>query len=247
MDVLLIIACFVGIVLWKIKKPFIKGKIGEMSVAALLSFLPKSKYVVLNDLMFKIGGNTTQIDHIVVSIYGIFVIETKNYKGWIFGNENGDYWTQNIWGKKYALYNPLYQNKRHISFLLRKFNMLEERCMYIFPVVVFLRASKLRLTGDCDCVLKLYELISYIHSFKHEIMTIDDCNYIASIFQENNVEDRSVRKTHKHNVKFAKRRHENKVMSGICPRCGGDLIKKAGRYGDFYGCSNYPLCKYSHK
>ena len=98
---ILIIIFTIGIIYLKINLPFIKGKLGEKSVATILSFLPKDEYVVLNDIMLKNGNSTTQIDHIVVSIYGIFVIETKNYKVWIFGNAHKDYWTQNILGNKY--------------------------------------------------------------------------------------------------------------------------------------------------
>lgn len=234
----------VGIIYIKINLPTIKGKIGEKSVEAVLSLLPKNKYVVLNDLMFKNGSYTTQIDHIVVSIYGIFVIETKNYKGWIFGNANKDYWTQNIWGHKYSLYNPLLQNENHISFLLRKFNILRKKRTSIFPIVVFLSASRLQLIGDCDCVLWLRELRSYIRSFSQDIMTIDDCKNIASMLQTNSIEDSSERKAHKNNVKSAIYRHGNIVSQGICPHCGGRLVLRNSKYGDFYGCSNYPRCRY---
>lgn len=242
---ILAIIFIVGLFYLKFKLPTIKGKIGERSVATILSFLPKDEYVVLNDLMFKNGEYTTQIDHIVVSVYGIFVIETKNYKGWIFGNENTDYWTQNIWGNKYPMYNPIIQNRNHISFLLRKFNLLSEKRTSIFPIVVFISASKLQLSGDCDCVLWLRELKSYIRSFTQNVMTFDDCNYIASMFLKNNIKDRKERKAHKNNVKSAIYRHENNVSQGICPSCGGRLVLRNGKYGVFYGCSNYPRCKYT--
>ena len=61
------------------------GKAGEKRVARKLDWLPK-EYIILNDIMLPTQYGTTQIDHIVVSPYGIFVIETKNYKGWIFGH-----------------------------------------------------------------------------------------------------------------------------------------------------------------
>jgi hypothetical protein len=64
--------------------PKIKGAIGEKSVAFLLSGLDKRKYKLINNIMLSVGNKTTQIDHIIVSNYGIFVIETKNYKGWMF-------------------------------------------------------------------------------------------------------------------------------------------------------------------
>ena len=64
-------------------KPRVKGKMGEATVSMLLKKLDKNKYQVVNDVLLSAeGGNTrtTQIDHVVVSIYGIFSIETKNYK-----------------------------------------------------------------------------------------------------------------------------------------------------------------------
>src|SRR5450631_2320313 len=70
--------------------PKIKGAIGEKSVAFFLSGLDKTKYKLINNIMLQVGNKTTQIDHVIVSNYGIFVIETKNYKGWIVGNEFDD-------------------------------------------------------------------------------------------------------------------------------------------------------------
>ena len=37
------------------------------------------------------------------------------------------------------------------------------------------------------------------------------------------------------------------VEAGICPRCGGHLVEREGRYGPFYGCENYPKCKFTKK
>ena len=91
-----------------------KGAIGEKRVAHILKKLPEDRYKVINNLLIQNNGYTTQIDHIVVSVYGIFVIETKTYKGWIYGGENSDYWTQNIYGNKYQLRNPIHQNYGHI-------------------------------------------------------------------------------------------------------------------------------------
>ena len=91
-----IVAIFVLVILWRRSK----GKRGEKQVAVLLSLLPQKDYKVINDLLIQSGGHSAQIDHVVVSAYGIFVIETKYYKGWIYGGENSEYWTQNIYGHK---------------------------------------------------------------------------------------------------------------------------------------------------
>jgi hypothetical protein len=105
-SVLVFVALIVLGVLWRKTK----GRRGEKQVAALLALLPKDRYKVINDLLIQKGGHSTQIDHVVVSVYGVFVIETKYYRGWIYGGENSEYWTKNVYSHKYELRNPLWQN-----------------------------------------------------------------------------------------------------------------------------------------
>ena len=103
-----------------------KGTRGERLVGSELAELP-DEYYVLNDVLLKTwNGKTSQIDHIVVSKYGVFVIETKNYSGKIYGSENAMYWKEYFnsyrryyWGdsESYDLYNPVKQNEGHIRTL----------------------------------------------------------------------------------------------------------------------------------
>lgn len=99
MEVVLIIF-FLLIILSNFYKSKIKGIIGEKTVSSILNLLDKSEYKIINDVVLKAGNTTTQIDHLVISNFGIFVIETKNYKGWILGYENSEYWTQVIFKRK---------------------------------------------------------------------------------------------------------------------------------------------------
>lgn len=71
------------------------GRIGEKNVSIMLNFLSKD-YHIFNDIYLEVNGITTQIDHLIISNYGIFVIETKNYSGWIYGGDSSEYWTQNM-------------------------------------------------------------------------------------------------------------------------------------------------------
>lgn len=236
----------VGFVAWKTNNPAIKGKMGEMNISSRLALLPKDKYIVLNDLFFKFGEYSSQIDHLVISVFGIFVIETKNYKGWIFGSSGKDRWTQNIWGNKYDLFNPIFQNESHIRFLKRHFKELSLAINFIHPIVVFLNADRLILNGDCDCVIWRRELNKYIKSFKEEVLSYEDCEKIASILLTANIKDKKLRNQHIENVYVAKNSYKKKIGNGICPRCGGSLILRNGRYCKFYGCSNYPSCRFTH-
>ena len=74
----------------------IKGFVGEKTISSILLLLDKKEYKVINNIVLKSGNITTQIDHLIILDFGILVIETKNFKGWIFGGENSEYWQQVI-------------------------------------------------------------------------------------------------------------------------------------------------------
>jgi hypothetical protein len=78
----------------------IKGWVGEVQgTLAKKIFLDSQIYIDLNNVTIPTTNGTTQIDHVIVSRYGIFVVETKNMQGWIFGSEKSPQWTQSIFGK----------------------------------------------------------------------------------------------------------------------------------------------------
>lgn len=119
MNALLGLAFLVGIttLLFEIFRATIVGKLGEAFVSRALSELEPAKYTILDDLLLPSSGSiaTTQLDHVVVSDFGIFVIETKSFKGWIFGNANAQYWTQVLYRHREKFYNPLRQNYAHVK------------------------------------------------------------------------------------------------------------------------------------
>lgn len=101
-----------------LKSARFKGWFGEFLVNTANSFcLNKKIYHTLKNITLSTHDGTTQIDHIIVSQYGIFVVETKNIKGWIFGKENEDRWTLQLFRNKYPMQNPLRQNYKHIKTL----------------------------------------------------------------------------------------------------------------------------------
>ena len=221
------------------------GVYGERCVEKCLKSLPEEEYIVLNDLYLKNGVRTTQIDHIVVSIYGIFVIETKSYKGWIYGDFNKDYWTQNIWGNKYSLYNPYFQNEGHIRFLISKFKEIREKQLSIFPIEVFVRSSKLDIRNNDGSVIAIRNLTDYIIGFNQRKLTTQECLNIVAVITENNIIDKEERQCHKQSVKQTVTKYNDQINNGLCPRCGGHLVLRNGKYGNFYGCSNFPRCRFT--
>ncbi len=118
LDQILIGIGIVCILLVTVFRSQYKGKIGEFVTAKFLRELDESKYKIMNDIKVENPSNhtkTSQIDHLVVSKYGIFVVETKAYKGKIYGKEYSHKWSQYLGNKKYDFMNPILQNYGHIK------------------------------------------------------------------------------------------------------------------------------------
>jgi hypothetical protein len=224
-----------------------KGKIGEKRVANKLDKLPKDKYRVLNDVMLRTQNGTSQIDHIVVSVYGVFVIETKFYQGWIYGGENSEYWTQNIYGNKRSFYNPILQNAGHVRVLQRALKDFGD--LFIYPIVTFSGQADLKVNVSNACVIYWNQILTTIRHFTKERLTWKQvneiCNYLDSI--KLNTKEKETLREHGRDIHNAKEKKYDALSSGRCPRCGGALILREGKYGKFYGCSNYPKCKFTHE
>ncbi len=221
-----------------------KGRIGEHRVAHILGRLPKDRYQVINDLLLRTSsGSTTQIDHVVISQYGIFVIETKFYKGWIYGGENSEFWTQNIYGNKYTLRNPILQNAGHVRVLRQ---MLKDYGDIPFiPIVAFSRQATLGVSSGTP-VIYWNQIRKVIGQFKEKRIAPDALTGIYNKLIESNIPDsKESRREHIRNVRSYEDRRNIAVASGKCPRCGGNLVLRHGKYGSFYGCSNYPRCKFT--
>jgi hypothetical protein len=114
-----------------------KGWFGERAMSRSLSRLDSTIYHAFHDLYLPRpdGQGSTQLDHVVVSPFGIFVIETKNYRGWIFSSEKQPQWTQQIYRQKSRFQNPLHQNDLHVRALVECLNLPRDAFL---PVVFFI-------------------------------------------------------------------------------------------------------------
>ena len=237
----LIILLIVISIIVAIFKPNIKGYLGEKAVTYRLSGLPVQQYIILNDVMLRTNYGTTQIDHIVVSVYGIFVIETKNYKGWITGSEYGEQWTKNMYGKKYSFRNPLKQNYAHVKALQEKMDLTEDK---FIPIVAF--------SEDSDIKVKTSKPVVYIGQIKELILTYkvvmfreDELELLARKIKTADITNKETKKQHVDQIRTNVRHDKIKISQGICPKCGGRLVERKGKYGFFTGCNNYPKCRFT--
>ncbi len=253
--IILVVSLFIYLARYNSAKQ--KGKRGEMRVSAILSKL-SDEYTILNDLVFRTEKGTTQIDHIVVSKYGIFTIETKNYRGEIYGDDNRKEWTQLIvtkvtyakkWWKTYTyvtknrFYNPVKQSVGHalrIKELLSVFPHVK-----IVPIVVFTGDAILRYVESNNHVVYEKNLLDVIDGYKTTYLTDNDVQAVLAILTSNNIRETVSDRQHVKNLRIAAREVNATINSGICPKCGGHLIKRNGKYGTFYGCSNYPKCRFT--
>ena len=192
--------------------------------------------------MLNIDGTTHQIDHIIVSKFGIYVIETKNFEGIITGSMKSNMWTQHIYRNKYKFNNPVHQNYGHIKALE---NLLHLKPDCFKSVVCFSNKSKLNIQDNNSSVINASSLLEYIYNFNDEIIIDDDINKIIKIINLNNIKDTDVREEHIKNINNKIEQNEKDINNMVCPKCGGKLVKRQGKYGEFIGCSNYPKCKFT--
>jgi hypothetical protein len=238
---ILFIALIIIFIALKVLQPKIKGFIGEYKVSTKLSFL-SGEYHVFDNVYLENNGFSTQIDHVIISPYGIFVIETKNYTGMIVGTTESEYWTKVQYKKKYKFYNPIKQNRSHVIALKRLFNLSDK---YFFPIVVFHNNAEIKVYTTED-VINFYYLRKTINRYKEEILSEKEVEELCSILKSSlNTEKRRNRK-HVQNTKRNIVQRKNLVNNRICPKCKGNLVIRQGKHGGFLGCSNYPSCKFTH-
>lgn len=228
-------------VLFVFFKPQIKGWFGEKAVSSILAMLNKDEYKVINDVMLNTEYGTSQIDHVVLSPYGIFVIETKNYKGWITGSEFSEQWTKNMYGKKYKFRNPLLQNYGHVKALEKHLGLKTED---FIPIVVFSVDAEIKVKTKSP-VIYTVNLNREIKKYQESKFTHDQVENFSDKLLTLNVSSQENKREHVSAIKTQIYENKEKIKNRICPRCGGQLIERKGKYGTFMGCSNYPKCRYT--
>ncbi len=181
-----------------IKTNWFKGIWGEFKINLFISLLlNKKQYHLIKDVTLYVGKGTTQIDHIIVSVYGIFVIETKNYKGWIFGGEHQKTWTEVFYKNKNKFQNPLHQNYKHEMTL--KF-LLEIEKEKLKPIVVFIGNSEFKTKMPINVIQGGFRLIKYIKSQKEILFSQEEVEFIINKINK----ERLIRsfKTNREHIKY---------------------------------------------
>ena len=218
----------------------LKGFDGELNGwLSKKMFLSSDTYKDFNNVTIPTGNGTTQIDHVIVSRYGIFVVETKNYKGWIYGDEKAAKWTQVLYGKKFLFQNPLRQNYRHTK-ALSEFLGIDHAKFH--SMVMFWGDSEFKTKMPENVMMKGY--IKYMKSKSEVLFTDQEVDQICEAIKTGRLPAGWT--TRRQHLESLKERHAGED----CPKCGSRLKLRTARKGknagnQFYGCSGFPRCRYT--
>lgn len=219
---------------------FLKGWFGEKkTIFNIWLTLDTKVYRRYHDVIIPTRNGTTQIDHLLVSKYGLFIVETKNKKGWIFGSADQPKWTQSIYGNNYSFQNPLRQTFRQKKVLAEYLNASES---YIHTVIFF--------NGDCEFKTQMPKnvinsgLSKYIKQFKNPIIDQRSLNDIINRLDLHETHSELSKKDHLRSV------DSRRSSNTICPKFGANLVERMARNGSnagtkFLGCQNYPKCRFT--
>jgi len=218
----------------------LRGWFGEKKTAFNMWLsLDSSNYQRFHDVIIPSRNGTTQIDHLLVSPYGLFIVETKNKKGWIFGSGDQPKWTQTLYGKKYSFQNPIRQTFRQKKVLSEFLGVKESMVQSIIYFV-----------GDCKFKTRLPDNVinsrlgKYIKKFQDRILTPQETHRIVGKL-ERHVSESSL--TTRDHVRSLRERHSSTT---VCPKCGSNLVERTARKGSnagskFLGCEDYPRCRFT--
>lgn len=160
----------------------LKGWFGELKLRLAMWFFLGSKYKTFTNVTIKLPhGKTSQIDHIVVSPQGIFVIETKNYKGLLSAGGKGNYWKQSLGRRSFTFYSPVKQNNGHISSL--KF-MLKNKSYPYHNIVCFVGEAEFEGAMPNGVSTSILGAIRLIKSYKVKAIKKNEVKHIAQMIDK---------------------------------------------------------------
>ncbi|NLO45067.1 MAG: DNA-binding protein [Clostridiales bacterium] len=252
-------------------------KLTERELRLVKLFGRKGK-VLRNVYVPKDNEETSEIDVVYITQKGIFVIESKNYSGWIFGDEGSLYWTVMLPNKmKNRFYNPIKQNQTHIKWLEQYLN----DDIPLFSIIAFserCELKKLTINSEDIHVIKrdrLYATVRSIWNSAEDALDDEKVDLVYKKLKSLTKVDDAIKAAHIESIQERyKKREETPAQqtettdtikteeiepspdvdvsdsnSDKCPKCGGDLILRTAKKGEnagknFYGCSNYPKCRF---
>lgn len=250
------------------------GKHGEKLTERELKFarlMGKKGKILRNIYLPKENGETSEVDVVYITQKGIIVFESKNYSGWIFGDEKNKNWTASLPnGQKNQFYNPIMQNRTHMKWMA---GFVGEE-IPLFSVIVFSERCELKkvtvVSEDIKVIKRdyTYAAVRDIWEKHPDALSDDKIEELYSKLKELTNVDAAVKAAHIENIerKYKPSESQNTELNApdksndpindlsqpdelLCPKCGSKLVLRTAKKGDnagnqFYGCSAFPKCRY---
>jgi len=238
------------------------GHFGEYLIDYALNSLPGYSQKLCN-VYIPYKGRTSEIDVVMLHETGIYVFESKNYSGWIFGDENGQYWTQCLNPKtKNRFYNPILQNKTHIKALTEYLHLSET----LSPISYIVFSQRCEFKKVCEksentIVVKRPNMLKALRKEIKNRPSIITKEQIDQIYEallplvdisteekEKHIENIQKYKEIKKSTTPIPEKISKQNTSILCPKCGASMVLRTAAKGNnkgkqFYGCSNFPKCR----
>jgi len=186
------------------------------------------------------GRGTTEIDEVLVTPAGIFVIEKKDFGAWIYGSADDEYWTAVYKNReKHRFQNPIRQNYRHVKALEL---FLRVPPAVLSSLVAFSDRSRLMTAMPRQVVSSNY--MALVKSQEDVVLSPEEFDTICESLSALEVQSDGTSFN-----RHAETLHDRFESTTQCPRCGGNLVqrqsRKPGYEGNtFLGCSNFPSCRF---
>lgn len=214
------------------------GQFGEFTTEfALTNNNLDGELVVLKNIYIPVEGKTTEIDLLMIHEKGIFVFESKNYSGWIFGSADQLKWTQSLEnGKKFQFYNPIRQNRNHIKALAE---YLDKPISAFTSYIIFSeRCSLKKVPEDTDdiVIVRRPDMLKKLRATLRNSPVIYSHSEIQAMVE--------LLRPLTNKSEEEKQQHIDNIVTK-CPFCGSDLVLRQGKRGQFWGCKAYPKCRFT--
>ena len=234
-------------------------KLTERELKLVQLFGRKGK-VLRNIYLPKDNGETSEVDVVFITQKGIFVFESKNYSGWIFGDEKSQKWTAMLPNKqKNQFYNPVLQNKTHVKWMR---NYVGDD-VPLFSIIVFSERCELKKvtveSSDVKVIKRerTYATVREIWNESPDVVSEEKINELYDNLSKLTNVDEAVKVAHIENINQRYKKEEGnqevpqktEQLDLVCPRCGSTLVLRTAKNGEnagnqFYGCSAFPKCRY---
>lgn len=243
------------------------GRYGEyLTYKCLRPYEAKGAKFLFNCYLPRDNGDTTEIDVLMIYRSGLYVFESKNYSGWIFGNEKGKTWTQTLpqgrGSRKEHFLNPVMQNKLHIKWLN---SLLQDETIPMHSVIVFSERCTLKkvdISSQDVVVIKrnhVLKSVLAIDSKTIDALTSDKVIELYERLYSYSQTSAELKQAHidSINSRIQQKDQEKEVLANpsdnktnvemiseteeqtVCPRCGSPLVLRIAKKGKNSGRSFY--------